>query len=536
VRHGGILLSLPSLLVNGLLKFSKGSFSIPQGYYDLQAILLTLSFCALLRLKSLEQVRYCDVGELGKSIGLDRIPEVKTLRNKIKHMASHGDPDKWSQELSKYWMEENPDASGILYFDGHIRVYNGGQTKLPKKFVSREKLCLPGVTDYWVNDALGSPFFVVTKVVSEGLLKALEKDIVPRLLKDVPKQPTKEDLEGSKYLSRFLMVFDREGYSPEFFKKTWEDQRIACTTYKKNVKDKWPSSEFKKVSVKFPTGESVEMKLAERGVYHSKTKFWFREVRKLSDSGKQTTIITTDYASNSPQIAGHMFSRWSQENFFKYMMQHFEIDRLISYQLEDTKETLDLVNPRYRALDGRIRSEAAKLSRLKVKYADLIIQKLEEKHLKSISQKKASIKEQIEDLTAQVESLKRERKETPKKIQFKDLPESEKFKKFSGGDKQVVDCVKMIAYRAETTMANFLRDTILKKDEARNLVRDILEADADFDVDNATKTLNIKLHGLTNPRNSRYAKKLCDFLTETETYFPGSDMRLTYDLVSTKIS
>ena len=45
---------------------------------------------------------------------------------------------------------------------------NGNKTSLPKRYVSRQKLCLRGLTDYWVNDATGQPFFVVTRAVNAG--------------------------------------------------------------------------------------------------------------------------------------------------------------------------------------------------------------------------------------------------------------------------------------------------------------------------------------------------------------------------------
>jgi len=120
----------------------------------------------------------------------------------------------WAAHLGKHWMGADPEAVGALYVDGHVRVYHGEQTKLPRRYVSRERLCLRGTTDYWVNDAIGRPFFVVEKVVDPGLLKTLRDDIVPRLLKDVPGQPSQEELSANPHSCRFILVFDREGYSP----------------------------------------------------------------------------------------------------------------------------------------------------------------------------------------------------------------------------------------------------------------------------------------------------------------------------------
>ncbi|MBW1895383.1 MAG: hypothetical protein JRI91_17085, partial [Deltaproteobacteria bacterium] len=141
--------------------------------------------------------------------------------------------------------------------------------------------------DYWINDALGQPFFVVTEVVNSGMLAVLRKKIIPRLLDDVPGQPPQQQLNADKYSYRFGLVFDREGYSPAFFKEMWE-KRVACYTYRKYVTADWPESEFAKEEVVLPNGEVSLMKIAERGVYYRKEKLWVREIRKLTDSDHQT--------------------------------------------------------------------------------------------------------------------------------------------------------------------------------------------------------------------------------------------------------
>ena len=84
VPNGGLLWSLPALLANGLLGRTKEFFSLPKGFYSLIHIFLLLAFMALGRIKSVEQLRFNSPGELGNLLGLDRIPEVRTLREKIK--------------------------------------------------------------------------------------------------------------------------------------------------------------------------------------------------------------------------------------------------------------------------------------------------------------------------------------------------------------------------------------------------------------------------------------------------------------------
>ena len=57
----------------------------------------------------------------------------------------------WSSTLAREWMEGEPESAGTLYIDGHVRVYHGSLTQLPRRYVARQRLCLRGTTDYWVN-------------------------------------------------------------------------------------------------------------------------------------------------------------------------------------------------------------------------------------------------------------------------------------------------------------------------------------------------------------------------------------------------
>ncbi len=195
VQMAGLLAGLPALCANGLLTGLGKHLHLPKGFYSALHILLTLGFMALGRIRRPEGLRHVPPGELGKVIGLDRVPEVRTLREKIAIMAATGNPGAWMKELAKSWMENDPDEAGYLYVDGHVRVYHGDKANLPRRYVSRERLCLRGTTDYWVNDAIGRPFFVISKAVTEGLADSLVKDIVPDLLASVPGQPTAEELD-----------------------------------------------------------------------------------------------------------------------------------------------------------------------------------------------------------------------------------------------------------------------------------------------------------------------------------------------------
>lgn len=532
--NAGVLLSLPALLAVGLFTHEEAGFTLPLGYYRMSSIFLLLSFMALSRVKSVESLRYSAPGEWGKLLGLDRVPEVRTLRKKIALLAVERKPMVWSAQLSKDWMKNAPEQCGALYVDGHVRVYHGKLAHLPRRYVAREKLCLRGTVDYWINAMNGEPFFFVHKDVSSGLINALNNDIIPRLLEDVPNQPAPETLDANPLLHRFTIVFDREGYSPELLLQL-KKKRIACLTYHKFPQGDWRPEEFHNYSVRLPSAQEVEMNLAERGTLLGKD-LWLREVRRLTKSGHQTSIISTDFESDLTRLAVRMFARWSQENFFKYARENFSLDRLVEYGVEEIPEAenVQVVNPEYRRLDQEVRKEQGLLNKKLAELGALRMPPLNEdkKVIEAYAEKKAALDEAVVILQERTSRLKVDRKQIARHISLAELPEKERFNRCIPQAKHLLDTIKMVAYRAETAMANTLREVMSRDEDARNLLRAIYSTEADLLPNEKEKTLTVRIHHLANRCSDRAVQHLCKELTDTKTIFPDTDLRMIYEFVS----
>jgi hypothetical protein len=530
VPEGGVLFALPALLLYGLLDKSREIFSMPEGFYPLESVFLLLALMALARIPSLESLRYVAPGEWGKLIGLDRIPEVRTLRQKLSELCSQrGRAERWSGMLAKQWMEGEAQSTGVFYADGHVRLYHGKLTALPRRYVARERLCLRGTTDYWINAMDGQPFFMVSYPVDPGLLNVLEHNIVPRLRAEAPGQPSEEQLAAEPLLSRFCIVFDREGYSPNFFARM-KEQRIAVLTYHKYPGEPWPEMEFRTQSVSLVNGEVVELQLAERGVRLSND-LWVREVRQRSQSGAQSSILSTDYRSDLSRVAAAMFARWCQENFFRYMRQHYNLDRLAEYGVEPLPDTTHVINPPWRALDYQIRSQNALLSRQRAQFAEIqLAQQLEPEQVQAYEFSKGQLQQAIEKRCHDIEQLKIQRKAVPKHILVKDLPEQDRFQQLRAEKKHFLDTIKLIAYRAETALAQLAREKMHRLDDGRSLIRQVFRTEVDLLPDHQNKTLTIRLHPLTAEVHDQVVKHLCEELTSTETVFPCTDLRLVFEI------
>jgi hypothetical protein len=530
LEYAGVLLMLPALLAQGLMDYKQHYHQIENVYYDLDTTILFLSFMYLCRIHNPEQLRHISPGEFGKLLGLDRIPEARCLRVRLKQIIRQNKSEQWGMTQANKWVKA--EEATIFYVDGHPKVYCGDQANLGKKHISRMKLCMPAIMEFWVNNHHGMPYFVVAGEVNEKLGEMLSDQIIPKLKDQVALGVSEQELKDDPELPRFTLTFDREGYSPKAFKNYWEKDRIAVLTYNKNVKDKWPESEFQEYAIPIDDSE-VKMELAEREIELEGTKI--REVRKKSEGSHQTSILTTNQKLTITWIAIYMFSRWCQENFFKYLRQEYDIDRMMYYLVKQINEGVMVVNPAYSKLTQQIKKIREKISR---RQALLFVLKEEnvntalettpqyiKKQLKQISE--------INQLKAEEQELLAQRKQRPYKIEVKNMPENEKYTKLDMEGKLFQNIIKMICYRAETTVAMLLNNDIYtKKEEVRLLVKSIIKTKGDILPDYQQKTLTVKLYTQSNPRNNRAAEKLCELLTDSETIYPGTELRLIYKLAT----
>jgi predicted nucleic acid-binding Zn-ribbon protein len=533
VRQGGVLLALPALLAAGLLRYTRELYQLPQGFYGIESIFLLLGLMALARIRSLEQLRYQAPGEWGKLLGLDRIPEVRTLRAKLKLLCQDlGRAMRWNAELAKEWIAQQNAAELYFYCDGHVRVYHGDQTALPRHYVARERLCLRATTDYWINALDGQPFLYVNKEVDPGLIATLKQDVIPWLEAHLIKTPEQgQRLAEDPRAHWFTVVFDREGYSPELFEQLWR-KRIAILTYHKFPQQDWRQEEFVPHSVQLTGGETVTMQLAERGTQLS-NKLWVREIRKLTESGHQTSLLTTNFQAPMPTLAVSLFARWSQENFFRYMREHYGLDHLIEYGTEPVPDAMSEVNPQWRKLDSQIRSKTGQRHRLTAQFGALALSEdPTESELQRFQQRKGHLQEEIQVLDREIDTLKPQRKNTPHHIPVNSLPEEERFTRLRTERKHFIDTIKMIAYRAESSLASLLREHLARSDDARALLRQIFDTEADLTPDPVANTLTVRLHHLTQATHDQAIEQLLAELNATQTIFPGTSLMLVFKLGS----
>ena len=526
VAHGGVLAALPMLLREGLLGAANRLFRLPDGFYGLTTILLFVACMTLARVRNPEGLRYQAPGEWGAILGLDRCPETKTLRRKIRLLTSaeHTVRD-WQSALARTWATEHDDDWATLAVDGHVKVYTGRKGRLPKHFVARQKLCMPASVSYWINALGGTPLLCLHKALDPKLIKAIKQDVVPHLqhLGVVPEAApdlTKPDA-GAPALT---LVFDREGWSPDLFKRLAR-RGIACITWHKNFKgEDWPQEDFRTLEVLIhgPAGTSTTtVDLAEQRIV-LRNGLTVRQIRRRLANGRQVPVITTHPQMPLIQVAGAMFSRWSQENFFKYMREQFNLDSLPTHDLEPLDPDAQVVNPVRRALEKTIRRLRSRLATARNRLAEA----LQEHHRDTATRLQAD----ANALAAELDQLTQQRADSPTHVRAGDLPEQDKLDALPVGGRLFLDLVRMIAYRAETRMMVPVITTQGKKPNARRLLRALLTSDANIIPLPANGILRIQLLGLGSDACDRMLAPLVEELNATRTIYPGTDLRLVYEL------
>jgi transposase len=518
VANAGALVALPALLELGLLEVTESVYGrLKNGFYGLRSTALCLAFMALLRIRNPERMQFEAPGELGVLLGLDRAPEVKTIRRKLAELVERGQASRLSAGLAERWVRRSPRALGYLYVDGHVRAYHGEKHRLTKTHVARRRLCMPATTDYWINDKNAEPLFFVTGEANERLIATMKATILPEVRR----------LAGAK--RRVTMVFDREGWSPKWFKELYESG-FDVLSYRRGKYDPWPRSLFKTVSGTVE-GRDVSYELAEKTV-RVLPGFKMREIRRLRPGGKQTAVMTTRWNTRAVELAWRMFERWRQENFFRYMREHFALDALASRDVEPLSEGKTIPNPKRAKQEKKLGKLKVELAKLEKDYGARAFENAESLRPTARGFKIANGKlgREIRALRRKCGRLKERIKALPKRIAAADA-EGPQIVKLDPETKHLTDAIKMLAYRAETALVGLLNDEAYARteEEGRALVREILRAPADVLPDKQEGVLRVRLHGLANPRSNAAVAHLCETLNEAEIRYPGTQLRLCYE-------
>jgi len=513
IPHAGVLLAVPALTQSGIFSVVEEVYGhIGPAFYGLRTTMMALLLMALLRIKRPEGLKEQSPVDLGRVLGLDRGPEVKTLRRKLTRLAAYGKAEVFGRKLAQRRVAGRGRAMGFLYMDGHVRVYHGNH-RLPKAHVTQMRMSLPATTDYWVNDKHGDPLFVVTAEFNEGLVQML-----PVLLKEV------RALVGPR--RRVTVVFDRGGWSPKLFAKLIK-ARFDILTYRKGRWKNIPTTQFVQCAKRID-GRKVSYALNDRNVRFLKGRLCLRQITRLSAEGHQTPIVTSRRDLPAVVLAYRMFERWRQENFFKYLGEEFALDALVDYAAEPVDPERTVPNPERRKAEKELTLARAELRKVQAQYGEAAAANEEGRRptIRGFKIAHGKLGRRIRDIQDRIAVMEEKRSLIPKRVPAKEVG-GKPIMRLSRERKHLTNCIKMVAYQAESDLLALLRPHYARADEeGRTLVTSAFESAGDLEV--GDDELRVTLVPLSSPHRSRAVAALCEALNGMDACFPGTKLKLRF--------
>jgi len=499
--RAGVLLAIPTLVASGLLSTAEKIYgSLGPSFYGLRTTLVAYVLLALLRIPQPEALKEYPPGELGRIVGLDRMPEVKTLRRKLAGLASLKGSYQLGREIARQRIAERGKVLGFLYIDGHVRAYHGKHT-IPKAYVTRMHLAAPASTDYWVNDQRGDPLFVVTADANAGMTRML----LPVL------GEVRELLGPSRHST---VVFDRGGWSPQLFRDLLS-MGFDVLTYRKGRTRHVTEKRFTWHRARLD-GRRVEYLLHDQPVRFLKGKLRLRQVTRLTETGHQTPMVTSRWDLRAIVVAHRMFERWRQENFFKYLREEYLIDALVDYQVEPDDPNRSVPNPARKAIEKEIHTARVHLKKLRQSYGTTAIDYVQGRTRTVVRFEIAEeiIRKKIDKTTDRIKKLKVRCESLPARVPLGDARKGQEAVKLSTERKHLTNVLKMVAYQIESDLVELIRPEYKRvEDEGRTFIQTALQDTAD--IEPTVDQLRITLAPLSSLHRSRVLETLCDVLNKT---------------------
>jgi hypothetical protein len=525
----GLLLVLPALEDTGLLDAAREVYGrLRDGFYGLTATLLTVVFLALAGEPRAEGATRVPPAALGRVLGLDRAPEVKTIRRKLAELAAAGKAAELVMALARRHAAARPDALGFLYVDGHARVYYGTRT-VQKTHVARLKFPAAATMETWVTDQDGDPVFMVVAEPSDSLAGELRR-LLPQL---------RGIVGGGR---RVTVCFDRGGWSPALFADI-TGAGFDVLTWRKGPAPDVPAGQFTTITCTDDRGGRHKYDLAEStvelGISDGPRKGQAVSLRQVTrrvpakaGATRQIHALTSRTDLPAGEMCWRLSSRWREENYFRYARTRFALDALDSYAAAPDDPDRMVPNPARKTAAARIRHADATARAAETARDAALLQ------LRSPAPGQAAYlsNQMINALDAPVEAayLELEQAEdvaaaTPARIPLGTLAPD--MIRLDTETKQITHAIRMAAYNAETTLARALDGHYARAgDEAYALIREALTTSGDICPGDGG--LLIRLDPLTAPRRTQALAAICDQLNHAQACYPGTSLVLRYEVKS----
>jgi len=450
--------------------------------WGFRRVLLTLFFLHALRCRSIEQSKHLVGEDFSDLVG------GKFLRGQWLRYGADGvvQDEGFEKAIEGYWknlLELIDQSDDVYYTDGHFSTYYG-KRKVPKGYDPRRQTGSKGRNTIYLHNTNGEVIYLFESPANTTLSNDIEK-----LVTDVEKL----DL---KWKSKTL-VFDRGGYSQKCFKFLKGEKKMYFVTYLKNRKKEKqiPLDLFVDRELELDGGEKLTYRIFEKA--NRETKYGtVRIIVFLAEDGRQIPVITNNPNMKAEEAIYFLQKRWREENCFKYMTEHFGIDLLTTYKVDEAPDKIiKRANPARQEANREINKKKRELEKLRSELAQKIPEKgkKSQETIEQFWEAENELKWKIKNSEVDLDALKRQREKIPSKLEVNLRDETVII---AQKRRLLINAIKAMNYNAEKWFqAEFARHHA-KYDETLSIVRNLWQQPGEVCIQE--QKVEVKLRKLDN--------------------------------------
>ena len=479
----------------------------PARRYDDLAVLTGATLGFALGTGTLEGAKHLSRAQAGTALGLESIPELKTLRTRLACLADGSDPLAVQRAFAARMLAADPAGDAVYFVDDHFVPYAGARP-VAKGWNTKRRHAQPGRDDTLLVDARGRAVVFGTgeptglSQTLPGVLAQLRAVIGP----DAP----------------VLLGFDRGGAYPATF-TTCREAGAHWVTYRRAPLAETTTTPTESVTVR--DGNRVTMMLADETV-DLKGYGPARQLTLYEHDQPVLQVLTSEQAAAGADLVCWLRSRWRIENMFKYASAHNGIDAIACYRMDIGPDDRKVTNPARLAARKRVKTAEAQLVA-----AERALPQLLNDSDTTLKEKNAALPAahaRIRAAQTVLDEAKATLKPIPAKVLATELDPDAKKARPHLGRRGLQMVLRLLAFNAEAWLAEHFNAYLTDDDEYRAITRHLLHHGGTIRYQ--TKTITVILDRPDTPRIARALALLIDELNTTPAHIPGDRRPITYQV------
>ena len=474
--------------------------------FDDVALLTATSVAFALGVGSVEATKHLLRDQIGPLAGLDRLPELRTLRPRLAELAEACDPLRLQTDLATAMLDAEAPLLGLYFVDDHFVPYEGAKP-VGKGYNTKRRHAQKGLADTMVTDYHGRAVCFVSGPPS-GLTKTL-----PAALTELRR------VTGD---AKIMLGFDRGGSYAQVFTHC-RDHDVDWITYRRGKLAATTTTPRRYWRVD-GAGRAETVTLADEMIT-IKDYGPARQLTLFEHDQPVLQVLTSDLHAPAAALLAWLRCRWRIENVFTYLTAHHGMDWLCHYQADTAPDVTPIANPARKQARDAVKHAQTTLADAQRALTRLL---RSDRPVTEINTAIPAAQTAIDTAEAALTNAKSQLKTVPAKIPANQHNPRAQRAILRTQRRSLQMVLRLLAFNAEQWLADRLNTYLADNDEYRATLRHLLHLGGHITY--TPKSITVALDPPTTPKITRALRLLLAELNATPPRIPGDNRPITYKI------